>query len=328
MKKLIFTFAMAALLMGATACHKDDPDENASSGEGVYNPEMRIASVEDDDGGVETWEWGSSKLASITSDDAVTSFDYNGGRMSLIQTTQGNNTTQMEYTYDNGWMSKMALISDNKNLVTANIRHNADDKISGMSVTLNEDYLLDLFTTYLLPNLMSKDQGRKLSLSNQDIQAAYVWDGNNVKQIIFSANLSAKIKMSDFTDIIGSDLLESMLGDYAYLLNLLGEAEMPLSLGVRDTLSYTYDNQKNPYYMMLADGPMAKALSANNILIEKNSGMVDIDLTLSIPLLGDLPINQSIPVQFDNSWEYSYNDKGFPIAIIDNHGKSNDIHYN
>ena len=127
--------------------------------------------------------------------------------------------------------------------------------------------------------------------------------------------------------IIDEETLESILGDYAGFLPML-TGDFPLVLSIKDTLSYTYDSKKNPYYMMLSEGPMAKSLSINNPLTEHNSGVVDFNLSATIPILNiELPLSQSVPISFDNSWAYNYNEKGFPTCIIESEGAAKDIRY-
>ncbi len=325
MKKLIFSMAMVALLVGAVSCNKDkEKEDQSNSKEGIYAPEMKIASILDEGDVDETWNWGSSKLASIDGRGVTTTFDYNGNRMSVITLSEGGQSQQLKYTYEEGWMTKLSIISDNKNLLVADIRHNANDQISGMNATLNADYLMELFGS-----LMSgaKRPTPKFQLTNQDIQMEYVWEGENVKQMIVSANITSTINVNDITSIIDEETLESILGDYAGFLPML-TGDFPLVLSIKDTLSYTYDSKKNPYYMMLSEGPMAKSLSINNPLTEHNSGVVDFNLSVTIPILNiELPLSQSVPISFDNSWAYNYNEKGFPTCIIESEGAAKDIRY-
>lgn len=312
MKKLIFSLAIASLVMGMVGCKKDNNHDNAM-GEGVYAPEMRIATITNENS-TQTWEWGSSKLASISdSKGGSAQFDYTGNKISNITSTLNTaNPMQMKYDYDDGWMTKLSVIEDNKNIMVANIRHNANDQISGLTATLNEDYLMSAIGDMI--GLGAKN-GSKFTFSNQDIQMAFVWSGNNVKQAILTANLSGSISASDIVDMVGSE----NLGEIGSFISLLS-GDFPLSISVKDTMTYTYDNHHNPFYMLLTDGPMPTTLSENNPLTMENSGKGDLKITLSIPMLGEYPIEQSIPIKDNDAWTYEYNSKGFPTKISNTDG--------
>lgn len=322
---MLMATALAVVMMGMVSCKKDDPNNGnnngngtSNEGEGIYAPAMRIARTTEGST-TETWEWGTSKLASISTNNGTTSFDYNGNRISNVTTMVNGEEMQMKYSYQDGWLTNMALIQDNRNIVTTDIRHNANDQIKGFSATLNPDYLMQMIGS-MLGGLMKNGNDPKLTFTNQDIQVSYEWEGKNVRRMITTANLTGKLSASDLVDIIG----EENLGELGSLIGLLS-GEFPLSISMKDTTDYTYDNKKNPYLMLLSEGPTPVVLSENNQLTSEESGVADLDISISF--FGQtFPINQSVPISNNNSWSYTYNEQGFPTTITTD-GKTKTITY-
>lgn len=329
MKKILLAVCAIAVV-SLTGCKKDDPtpEPQPTTGEGIYNPEAHIATVSNDDG-TQHWVWAGSKLDRIESRDlegeaaGVQQFSYNGNRVSSITQTVEGIETETRVTYSGNLISAIGIYTDGNRSVNAAVSHNAGNKINRIDLDVDASYISTLLGDLIGDiDLGGAKNGSKFTLNNADIYATLEWQGDNVSRMIINADINAGITMEDISQFI--DLTE-VLGDAAAFVSLI-QGEQPLTISLKDTIDYTYDDQHNPLQGMI--GMLdPQVLSANNYTIMDNHGMADVNLTINIPFVGPYPIERSVPVARVMDFVYTYNNAGFPLTVTDDQGNQTTYTY-
>lgn len=349
MKKLFFALCAVAAL-GLTACHKDDNQPSGGggnhqdeipSGEGIYNPAMHITSViYDDERLPEFWLWQDRKLQSINEDEncgaysTTASFSYDGWR--LVQAEMfGDMPATIGYTYADGKLSRLDIATEGMPIANADVMHTGD-KITHIDINVNEQMIqmiLQMLSQDYNPfKMQSADLGAgivratkaathdgKLSVSSTSFAADLVWDGDNVSRMVLNAEVVLGVTIEELRQMLP---LDSIAGNLASLLSYISAGqELPLTVTIHDTTEMTYDSHNNPLQGFLGRID-ASMLSANNVTSLTNSGVMNADLTISIPILGDQHIPYSMPLGdgITQTFNYTYNNAGFPAMMEDGNG--------
>ena len=324
MKKILMAIcAIAALTF--TGCKDettDNPVQQEPAGDGIYNPGAKIATVATDSE-VQTWVWNGTKLDRIESADpegnanGVQQFGYTGDRIASIAQTLAGVETETRITYAGNYISAIGIYTDGTQSLNATVTHNAAHKISRMDLDIDASYLNQLLGTLMQGgfNFMPAKGESKLSLTSATVYATMEWLGDNVSRMIVNADINAGITMDDISQFV--DLTE-YLGEMASLVSLI-QGEQPLTLSLRDTMDFTYDDQHNPLqgFIGLLD---PSVLSANNSILTNNHGIADVNLTLNIPIVGAYPIERTVPITRVMDYFYTYNAAGFPLTVHDDEG--------
>lgn len=348
--------------MSLAACHKDKPEpvnpsdtpqqEEIPVGEGIYNPAAHITSLSTDDGSPdEIWVWENRKLKSINSSDGnggstpTSSFTYNGWRLSQANTIiQDQLPAIVSYSYANDKLSSMAISSQGMPMATADVLHvgerithldlNVSDVLIQMIVQMVGQGGLGGFDFGLGPQMNNSiarignalqtfggqhSRNGKFSISSTDIEADLTWEGDNVSRMIMTAEVVMGVTVEELQQILP---LDSIMGAMASLLAYVSAGqELPLTLTVVDTTDMSYDSHNNPVQGFF--GRLDPSiLSANNVTALNNHGMMNLDLTITIPFLGDQHIPYSMPLGEGvvQTYSYTYNAAGFPATMEDNEG--------
>ncbi|MBR6291378.1 MAG: hypothetical protein IKR33_01115 [Bacteroidales bacterium] len=328
MKKILLAVCAFAVV-SLVGCKKDpvEPDpQNATSGEGIYNPGAHIATATTD-GETQRWYWEGSKLNRIETTDVegnaqgVQQFAYNGNRIASVTQTVEGVATETRVSYSGSYISAITLFTDGHQSANATVGHNSSNKINRIDLDVDASYVTTLLGD-LIGNMGMKD-GSKFTLNNADIYATLDWQGDNVSRMIIHADINAAISMQEISQIV--DLTE-VLGEMASLLGLI-QGEQPLTLSLVDTIDYTYDQHPNPLQGMigLLD---PSVLSANNPTLMDNHGMADVNLTLNVPLVGQYPIERSVPINRVTDIIYTYNNAGYPLTVSQDEGGTTTYTYN
>lgn len=321
----------AIAVLALTGCKKDPADTNPqqTGGDGIYNPGAKIATVTTDNE-VQTWTWNGSKLDRIETTDlngdatGVQQFSYNGNRISSITQTVAGVATETRINYAGNLISSIGILTDGNQSVTATVSHNADNKISRMDLDIDASYFGNLLGMLMQGGFNFKDAkgNSKLSLNSATVYATFEWQGDNVSRMIVNADIDGGISMDDISQFV--DLTE-VLGEAASFASLI-QGEQPLVISLRDTMEFTYDNNHNPMQGLIGILDPT-ALSANNAILTDNHGMADITLTLNIPILGAYPIERSEPIVRVTDLFYTYNEAGFPLTVHDDEGNQTTYTY-
>ncbi|MCF0211926.1 MAG: hypothetical protein HUK17_03410 [Bacteroidales bacterium] len=336
MKKLHLIALVALLSLAATSCKKDIDDLGTFS-EGIYQPSFRIASIQQNGSPLETWNWGSAKLSSISlpQEGATLAFSYNGDQIgSVVITKPGTDMQTISYSYGGSKLTKVEVVNGTRTDISMQINHNADDKISNVRLDFSDQYLVDLAFGMLgslktlgsligdqnarsiaqaAKSLCPKSNPEKYSISNKSFTMTYVWnDDDDLTQTVLSGNVTATATLADVGNFIDLGALQS-------ILSMIGsDIEFPLSVTVNQTTNYTYDDKNNPFYCLYRNTIDASNLSKHNLLNAVASGAADMSLTLTIPsdipIMGGMtyPLNRAIDLSGSDTYTYTYNKKNLP----------------
>ncbi len=333
MKKAIVALCTVATI-SLCSCSKED--NTPKTPEGVYNPEAKISEVYENGALAEHWNWSDDLLMSISNGENITtSFTYNGNRVSSINITSPIEAIATP-SYNGNFISSLAVESGGLQLVHADIIHNGSNKLSHADLDINEtmvNFLIELmlsdsnaFFNQPLTRLLgrpvteeilqfaslNRHNESKLTVNNITVGIDFVWNGNNVSQMLVNAHLQAGITMAEIAQII--DLTE-YLGELAEIAAAI-PGEQPLEIVISDTIDYTYDTQKNPKRGFLGSMDVS-SLSKNNILTSHTHGITDLGLTVTLPFIGERPFNQSRPTNSITTLHYDYNENGFPVKATE-----------
>lgn len=314
MKKNIILLPLLFLLTIVVSCQKD-PSGNGNSSEGLFQPQKRIESLT---GGInQTWNWGTSKLASIhdNSSNVDYSFNYTGDLLGNVNIS-GNGVSQtMHFTYGGSLLSQMDLSENNKTQYTRNILHDANDNMTGYTLIPSDEYLAKIAMENTLGSFGNLPD---FEVTNKQFDVTYNWTGDNITQETIKGNVSIIMSLSEVAGIFGIP---------SYILSALGlEGEYPISVTVNATTNYTYDQNINPFYCFYGLGMEVKNLSKNNIIRAERTGGAKAEITLDVPVLGTITYPYNIKLDKTDTYSYNYDKKGFPTSFTHN-GEPTQINY-
>ena len=363
MKKIITVLCCASLMLVA-GCKKEEQPNNQGSGnsdpvvqhderEGAYDPVCKIAGITYNDGTVpETWLWDTTTghLMSVNDDDMCggyverVRFTYRpDGRVDqvdvsnlslgeLLPGTQLSGTLHVDYSGDQ--VSSIAVTNSGTQVLAAQVQHNSNNKVSGATLEMSNDLLVDLFNMVLAQFLNdSTGSGDAVTaVDNVSGNVAFQWDGNNVSQARLNVGFRVESTVGTLVDLVGEDNL-SMFGTYGSLLAMAAAItpNLPLyfTVAVGDTVDYTYDNKVNPYKNYLGRVHIS-CLSANNMNMEVHNGNANVIISTSLgggSLQQIYQTNYALPIN-DKSYDYEqYNSANCPTRIVDQDGVVTLIQY-
>lgn len=346
MKKLFIAVCALALMAGAVSCKKDKIEEEPNNppalvtenlSEGIYQPAEKIASINIGDSINEEWTWGAKNLDRvITNGDEANplTFSYDGDFVTEVS----GNGEKWCYSYSNNKLSKGVLKIDNNQVVEIVFSHNDDGKINSANLKIDTTFLMELLMGMIgggefpFANVLSRStieslaqmvkisaavsNNPKFSMGSLDLSLNIVWNGDNVKDVVLNAGMVINIDTNDLNSIVNLGIIPEEFSTYIsmarFAMAFTGGA-VPLELALNDTMSYTYDNNRNPFYCYLGNGLDPKAFSYNNVTTENNHGAMTVSVTF-LPQqtleLFNSPINESM------TYNYVYNDNGYPTKCI------------
>lgn len=363
MKKIITVLCCASLMLVA-GCKKEEQPNNQGSGnsdpvvqhderEGAYDPVCKIAGITYNDGTApETWLWDTTTghLMSVNDDDMCggyverVRFTYRpDGRVDqvdisnlslgeLLPGTQLSGTLHLDYSGD--YISNLTVSNNGMQVLAAQVQHDDNShKVSGATLDMSEDLLLDLFNM-LLAQFLNDSTGSgnaATSVDNVTGSVAFQWEGNNVSQARLNVGFRVESTVGTLVNLVGEENL-STFGTYGTLLALAAafapNQPVYFTVSVGDTVDYTYDNKVNPFKNYLGRVHIS-CLSANNMDMEVHNG--NIGVVISTSLSGQMTqiYQTSYPLPIEsNSYEYlEYNASGCPLRIRDDGGVVTEIHY-
>lgn len=349
MKKVLFALCAVSLL-AFSACKKDnvEPENTAASqpgapadqmptGEGYYNPGAKIVEIITDDVTAQRWSWENGLVMSIQEADengnmgGANTFTYSNKRLNTAMMTIMDMPISANYTYQGDLLTKVDAVMSPMPVASILYDHNANNKISHLTVNVNEQVLSmlgPLLGSGLLGNLgdlFGKGPQEKMEITGSNIAVDMEWEGNNVSRQLVSAELNGTITLGEIRQFVNID---SLLGS---MINLLVSTDdsltCPVTIVVNDTIDMTYDSHPNPYCGFL--GRMEpSAYSANNVLTSHNAASAKVTLTAPT-IMGNIPIpfSRPLPLGGDDSFTYTYNAAGFPETVTNGVGSVTRIIY-
>jgi len=344
MKKVLLALC-AVMMLSMTACNKDTDDpttpsggsgtggteepETIPTGEGIFNPAQKIATITVDGELSEEWNWVDSVLSTILSPGdggsmvETSRFEYNNYRVVLMTSTLEGAPFDATYTYSGDKLASVMVSSGTLQVLSIDFTHNASDKISHLTINVNSTFLamLSAFLGDGIPDIFGQLQKTtntsKMSLTDVAVSADLTWQGDNVSQVLFNAQIDGSVSLSEINQMVN---LDSVAGPYAAMLSLLADTTaIPLTIVLSDTVSYTYDSYNNPYCGFLGTLDPA-SLSANNAVTMVNNGTATPTVTLDFDYM-TIPLSFPYPIESSSqNYTYTYTAAGFPETVTDNEG--------
>lgn len=340
MKKLFIAVCALALMAGAVSCKKDKIEEEPNNppalvtenlSEGIYQPAEKIASINIGDSINEEWTWGAKNLDRVTTNGAnLLTFSYDGDFVSKVT----GNGEEWCYSYSNNKLSKGVLKIDNNQVVEIVFSHNDDGKINSANLKIDTTFLMELLMGMIgggefpFANVLSRStieslaqmvkisaavsNNPKFSMGSLDLGLNIVWNDDNVKDVVLNAGMVINIDTNDLNSIVNLGIIPEEYITVASTAIAISGGVLPLQLALNDTVSYTYDNNRNPFYCYLGNGIDPRAFSYNNVTTENNHGAMTVSVTLFTQTmeLFNSPINESM------TYNYEYNANGYPKKCI------------
>ena len=342
MKKL-FVALCAVAMVAMVACKKDpvspDPDNHDQPGEfdnreGAYDPVCKIVAVNYDDGTAsDEWIWEDDKLQRVNQDVL---FTYRAdGRVGSVQLqnietggllpVEGLAGT-MNVSYNGEYISTLSVNSNGTEVFSVQVQHNGNNKVSGATIDLSDNLLLELFNTMLAQFLgdSASSDNMVTGVDNVSGNISFSWNGDNVNQALMALGFRVATTLGTLVNVIGEDNL-SMFGENASTLAMFATMfpNQPLyfNITVGDTANYTYDNQVNPFRHYLGRLDIS-ALTANNVLTEQHNGNAHITINTTLGGQNMQIYETDYPLPLESSYnEYrEYNAAGCPLRVIDING--------
>lgn len=340
MKKVLLMVCAASVLM-LTACNKDNNEPNGGNngpqpeevkGDGVFRPAKKISRVVSNNAVTQEWQWSDGDLQSIQASDngstqPLSTFSYMNHRLASMVTTVQEMPMQVGYVYSGEKLTSISAGSGGFEAINLSVEHDASDKISRLTGSVDES-LLGILSQFLgdggFGGFFQKASGSKLNLEQVDVDATLQWQGDNVSQRLMNATVAGSITLGEIRQYINID---SLAGSFSPILAAIGDStELPLTLTMSDTCTYTYDSHHNPYYGFLGDMEFSR-LSANNVTSQISSASVNVTITLQT-ILGSFPIPFSYPMGSTNiSYDYTYDADGYPLTVVDSEGTQTQYTY-
>ncbi len=346
--KKIFMALCAMAMVAFVACKKDpvtptpdnnDPAEQHDSREGAYDPACRIVAVSySNDTPDEEWVWEDGKLQRVNNDIV---FSYReDGRVDQVQISNietggllpiGNLSGTMAVGYNGEYISSLSVVNGGAEVLTVNVQHGSDKKVSGATLDLADNVLLDLFNTMLAQFLAdSTGQGDfATAVDNVTGSVSFSWEGNNVRQALLALGFRVATTVGTLIDVVGEENLSSVFGQYGSYLTVV-PATQPLyfNVTVGDTVAYTYDNKTNPYRHFLGRLDVS-ALTANNVetAIHNGNAHITIGTTIMGQTMQLYETDYALPVESTFNDYLEYNAAGCPLRMEDADGTVIEFQY-
>ena len=297
-------------------------DEHLS--EGVFQPAYRIANLYHDDAIYQTWEWGTSKLASVEDAEEMCTyeFSYSGDQVSAITVTyEDGKMESLNFGY-NGLLTRVEIAEGNMTTVVMGVSHNANDQVTNVSLDYSDDYIIDMATSQLLGksvmshvlsrsamngivemskmlNERNAKNGAKYTVTNKHFALVYTWNGDNLVREELSGNFSAMATINDVANIFN-------LGQLAAVASYFANDSYPMSYTVESRTDYTFDGKVNPTRYYWGKGIAPSNLSKNNVLTATTEGRVEMAVTVTLPDSLNSMVRMAILSLWDGNTQHTY----------------------
>ena len=314
-----------------TPNHPNNPAQQYDTREGAYDPVGKIVAVTySDDTPSEEWVWENGKLQRVNNDvlftyradgrvDQVEIQNIQTGGLLPIDGLGGT----MAVSYSGDYISALSVMNDGTEALTVQVQHNSAKKISGATIDLSDNVLLDLFNSMLaqfMPDSTGSDNFAT-AVDNVTGNVSFSWNGDNVNQALLNIGFRVATTVGTLVNLIGEENLSSMFGENGSMLALAASMfpNQPLyfNVTVGDTVDYTYDNKVNPFHHYLGRLHIS-ALTANNVLSEEHTGNAHVTITTSLGGSNMQLYETDYPLPLEpNYYEYlEYNAKGCPLRMV------------
>lgn len=337
MKKLFLPFAAVMLLL-AGACSHDSfvipiVEEDETLKDELYNPDVLIDRVATGVSDEALWHWDGKSLQSIdlkgTREGAV-SFKYdNDGRVRKVVASTDKDRV-INYTYLDGKLKQYVVDVDGDQQAYLAVTRNGEGRIGGADINFSGRYVLDMLERFrngdnalmmahpawmpafehFATTLQGMGAGEEsfATKDDQNFRLTLNWYKGNVASEVLDGSVRLEIDPQRVMEDLA--LLPDELRALVYSF-LSSHSKLPVKVSFSNIVTYTYDENKNPYHGYLGDGLAARNLSKNNILTARTNGNSRVDLII---FGRDITISNR-QVEKNVELTYLYNEKGYPVQI-------------
>lgn len=337
MKKFVVALCALAML-GVVSCKKEKEDSSDQSPipvytEGCYQPVAQIATITEDGALAEEWVWSGKNLDHIAlAAGGQVLFNYSGNYISKVTNT-GAMAEEIRYYYTDNAITKCEIYYNNALAISMDLLHNAAGKISSATMTIDDNFLLNMFGSmfgqgFALEKVLGEKNLRNMSMlaklernaagkfevGDKNFSMTLVWDGDDVRQQIVNGTVIFNISSDDLDQLLSILPIPDEAQQYVQLIQLamaMGGGKLPLTMTVNDTINVTHDANYNPKFCFWGEMFSPENLSLHNVLTETNSGATK----LGMSLMGQNADLFSYPFEGYTEYIYQYNDKKYPTQV-------------
>ena len=334
MKKVFVSLLAVTLVACTISCKKEPvPDPVPVYEEGIYHPCQKLATVTEDGVLTEEWNWSQNNLNTITMKESGTStvYSYSGDFITKVVSSRDFGE-EIRYTYTGKQFSGCEIYYEGALAVTMTIQHNAEGKVSGADIVIDDNFLLSLAgsllgkgsaferlvgrsaaeSMILMAKLSNRPGEPKFEIADKTFSMNLQWTGENMTKQVISGVVTISVSTEDI------DFIQQFINipdEYLSLVQMammLTGGQLPLKLTLADTISATYDDKYNPLFCNWGEIFSPQNLSMNNVLTMSNSGLFKV----SVALMGQETDLFSQPQNSDQSFYYEYTSKNYPTKAI------------
>ena len=360
MKKLLIPFVALAALLLATSCGKDSegekPAPQPASGEGVYSPAKKIASIYVDEQLDEQWTWVNNLLQHIKTPDEdgnmtiSSEFEYdNASRFSYVSLQEDlvGATVTLVFEYSGSQLTSIELTAPGLDILSADITHGNGNKVthadisinnavlqllaqllmSGMMPTPDESPIVAVLTDVLTPQVLNTilrsvstyTSDAKLTVDNAHFTIDFAWNGNNVNRTLIAGTVAGSVTGGELASILEALSNLGLAADLGAIGTLIGTLASDMVIPISLDIHDTVDltyDSQHNPFTGFLGRLDPSVLSANNPLTSTNHGGVIATLTINLPIIGG---DRSFPFQLPTSvstFEYTYTSDGYPETVV------------
>ena len=333
--KKVFVSLLAVTVMACTvSCKKEPiPDPVPVYEEGIYHPCQKLATVTENGVLSEEWNWSKDNLNSITMTESGTStvYNYSGDFITKVVSARDYGE-EIRYTYTGNQISGCEIYYEGSQAVTMTMQHNAEGKLSGADIVIDDNFLLSLAgnllgggsaferlvgrstaeSMILMAQLCNRPSAPKFEISNKTFSMNMHWTGENLTQQVINGLVTISVSTEDI------DFIQQFINipdEYLSLIQmamLLTGGQLPLNLTLTDTVISTYDDKYNPMFCNWGEIFSPQNLSLNNVLTTAHNSAMKV----SVALMGQVTDLLNQPQNSEQSFSYEYNNKNYPTKVI------------
>lgn len=334
MKKVFVSLLATSIVACTISCKKEPvPDPVPVYEEGIYHPCQKLATVTENGVLTEEWNWSKDNLNSITMKESGTStvYSYSGDFITKVAPARDFGE-EIRYTYTGNQISGCEIYYEGAQAVTMTMQHNAEGKVSGADIVIDDNFLLSLAgnllgkgsaferlvgrsaaeSMILMARLSNRPGEPKFEIGDKTFTMNLQWTDENMTKQVISGVVTISVSTEDI-DFIRQFI--SIPDEYLSLVQMammLMGGQLPLKLTLADTISSTYDNKYNPMFCNWGEIFSPQNLSMNNVLTMSNSGLFKV----SVALMGQETDLFSQPQNSEQSFSYEYNSKNYPTKVL------------
>ena len=356
--KKVFVSLLAVTVMACTvSCKKEPiPDPVPVYEEGIYHPCQKLATVTETGVLSEEWNWSKDNLNSITMTEAGTStvYNYSGDFITKVVSARDYGE-EIRYTYTGNQISGCEIYYEGSPAVTMTMQHNAEGKLSGADIVIDDNFLLSLAgnllgggsaferlvgrstaeSMILMAQLCNRPSAPKFEISNKTFSMNMQWTGENLTQLGYTGSWRVMNNGVDFSKGRGSEdatdffvTVSVSTEDIDFIQQFINIPDEYLSL---IQMAMLLTGGQLPLNLTLTDTVISTYDDKYNpmfcnwgeIFSPQNLSLNNVLTTahnsamkVSVALMGQVTDLLNQPQNSEQSFSYEYNNKNYPTKVI------------